>query len=90
MSCGLCRSWGLRQQACSKLEYGGIEKASTFVKAYVTKRGIKLTLSYLDTNFYHDFVQFLTKELEMTNGTVNNHLKRVKVVMSYALEKRID
>ncbi|QNP51203.1 phage integrase SAM-like domain-containing protein [Hymenobacter qilianensis] len=56
----------------------------------MTKRGIKLTLSYLDTNFYHDFVQFLTKELEMTNGTVNNHLKRVKVVMSYALEKRID
>ncbi|UOQ64801.1 site-specific integrase [Hymenobacter volaticus] len=57
------------------------------LKAYASKRSIKLTLSYLDTNFYHDFVQFLTKELEMTNGTVNNQLKRVKVVMSYALDK---
>ncbi|WP_235917511.1 tyrosine-type recombinase/integrase [Hymenobacter busanensis] len=47
----------------------------------------KLTFESIDTRFYHDFVTFLTKDLAMTNGTANNQLKRVKVVMGYAGEQ---
>jgi site-specific recombinase XerD len=57
------------------------------LKAYAAVRNTKLTLSQLDINFYHDLVQFLTKELKLTNGTVNNQIKRVKVVMGYGLDK---
>ncbi|GAB3869195.1 tyrosine-type recombinase/integrase [Hymenobacter segetis] len=57
------------------------------LKAYAAARSLNLTLAQLDTNFYHDWVKFLTKELELTNGTANNQIKRVKVVMSYALDK---
>jgi site-specific recombinase XerD len=57
------------------------------LKSYATTRGVKLALHELDINFYHDWVKFLTKELELTNGTANNQIKRVKVVMSYALDK---
>ena len=57
------------------------------LKAYAAKRNVKLTLAHLDVNFYHDLIKYLTKELELTNGTINNQLKRIKVVMSYALDQ---
>jgi site-specific recombinase XerD len=55
--------------------------------AYATKRRMALSLVQVDTTFYHDFVQFLTQDLAMTNGTANNQLKRVKVVMGYAIDQ---
>ncbi|TGE18992.1 site-specific integrase [Hymenobacter elongatus] len=57
------------------------------LKTYATARSLKLTLPQMDTSFYHDWVKFLTQELALTNGTANNQIKRVKVVMSYALDK---
>ncbi|WP_165370383.1 site-specific integrase [Hymenobacter persicinus] len=59
------------------------------LKAFAAKRGGKMTLERLDMSFYNDLVTFLTQELEMTNGTVNNQLKRVKAVMSYAVDQSL-
>ncbi|SHI90225.1 Site-specific recombinase XerD [Hymenobacter daecheongensis DSM 21074] len=55
--------------------------------AYANKKRLPLSLAQVDTTFYHDFVQFLTQDLAMTNGTANNQLKRVKVVMGYAIDQ---
>ncbi|RYU81835.1 site-specific integrase [Hymenobacter persicinus] len=55
--------------------------------AFAAQKRRPLTLDAIDTPFYHAFVTFLTKELRMTNGTANNQLKRVKVVMGYASEQ---
>jgi site-specific recombinase XerD len=57
------------------------------LKAFAAKRGGKLTLDCLDMSFYNDLIKFLTQNLEMTNGTINNQLKRVKTVMSYAVDQ---
>lgn len=57
------------------------------LKTYGLLRQMTLTFDSITTAFYHDFVTYLTTDLEMTNGTVNNQLKRLKVVMAYALDQ---
>lgn len=57
------------------------------LKTFAAQKRRKLTLARIDAGFYHEFVTFLTKDKAMTNGTANNQLKRVKVVMGYAGEQ---
>ncbi|MBH8567664.1 site-specific integrase [Microvirga sp. STS02] len=57
------------------------------LKSFAVKYGGKLTLERVDIIFYNELVKHLTQGLKMTNGTVNNQLKRVKVVMSYAVDQ---
>lgn len=54
-----------------------------FAKA---KRVARFPLDSVDLGFYHDFIKFLLNEQEIVNGTVNNQIKRLKVVMKYAYE----
>ena len=54
------------------------------LRSFATLQKGKLTLDRLDALFYYHFITFLTQSKAMSNGTANNQLKRVKVVMGYA------
>lgn len=57
------------------------------LRSFVALKHCKLGLENIDTLFYYDFITFLTQVKKMTNGTANNQIKRVKVVMGYAGER---
>lgn len=57
------------------------------LRAFAALKHSKLGLENIDTLFYYDFITFLTKTKEMTNGTINNQIKRIKVLMGYAGER---
>lgn len=53
------------------------------------KRVTGFPLDDVGLPFYHDFVRFLLTDMEMVNGTVNNQIKRLKVVLKYAYESSL-
>jgi integrase len=53
---------------------------------YATARKIGMTFDQIDIRLYHDLVNYFLDECKLSNGTVNNQLKRLKAVMSHAVE----
>ena len=56
------------------------------LKRYATARKIGMTFDQIDIRLYHDLVNYFLDERQLSNGTVNNQLKRLKAVMSHAVE----
>ncbi|GAA4000836.1 site-specific integrase [Hymenobacter fastidiosus] len=56
------------------------------LRSYATTRKTELPFDRVDVRLYHDLVDYFITECQLSNGTINNQLKRVKAVMGHAVE----
>jgi integrase len=53
----------------------------------VKAKRIKISLEAINSDFYTRFVNYLLNDMNMSNGTANNQIKRLKVFLSYLSDK---
>ncbi len=57
------------------------------LKNFAAKKKFKITLERMNMEFYDRFLHYLTGELKLGAGTVNNQIKRLKVFLGYLTER---
>ncbi|MBI4946451.1 MAG: site-specific integrase [Bacteroidetes bacterium] len=54
------------------------------------KKGKRIDFNTIDLDFYHDFSEYLTKEIGFANNTIGGHIKRIKTFLNEATERGIN
>lgn len=57
------------------------------LKNFAAHKKFKITLERINMEFYDRFLHYLTGELKLGAGTVNNQIKRLKVFLGYLTER---
>ena len=57
------------------------------LKEFSERKRRRIDFDTIDLNFYHDYVDFLSKEKNLSNNTVGRHIKTIKGFLNEALEQ---
>lgn len=57
------------------------------LKEFSEKKKRRIDFDTIDLNFYHDYLEFLSKEKNHSNNTVGRHIKTIKSVLNEATER---
>ena len=57
------------------------------LREYSNKKRQRIDFDTIDLNFYHEYTEYLTKELNLANNTVGKHIKNIKTFMNDAYER---
>lgn len=60
------------------------------LKEFEEKKRRKITFERVTLDFYHDFVEYLTKEKQFATNTIGKHIKRLKMFLNEATERGIN
>jgi integrase len=57
------------------------------LKEYAKRKNRRIDYDVIDLNFYHEYTEYLTKELNYSNNTVGRHIKTLKTWLNEAAER---
>lgn len=57
------------------------------LKQYSIQNSKKIDFDIIDLNFYHDYTEYLSKDLNFANNTVGRHIKTIKSWMNESSER---
>ena len=57
------------------------------LKEYANKKRKRIDFDTIDLNFYHEYMDYLSKEMNLANNTVGRHIKTLKAFLNDAAER---
>lgn len=62
----------------------------TILKGFETAKHKRITFDTVNLDFYHDFVDYLTKTKELSPNTIGRHIKTLKLFLNEATERGLN
>ncbi|HTA63233.1 MAG TPA: site-specific integrase [Bacteroidia bacterium] len=74
----------------SRFTLGGYKNTLKILRDFSTKYDVLTDFDVIDMDWYHSFVSYLTKDLNLATNTIGNQIKIVKVILNDATERGLN
>ena len=74
----------------SRFTLGGYKNTLKILKDFSAKYDVPTDFDVIDMDWYHSFVSYLTKDLNLATNTIGNQIKIVKVILNDATERGLN